>query len=512
MTDFATAQAGVRALLMGIGENPDRPGLHDTPRRVAKALIDFTSPTGPGPEDLLSVTFDDASPAPDQMITVGPIEFASLCLPSKQIVSTVDGYKRARDVKVGDQLWTLHEGSAVHTTVASVASRETRELVEVETDKGTFQCTPDHPFATPNGWVEAKDLAGTRIEWTAPRSLHRNRYAPKIGYHFGYVIGAVFSDGTTSKRYVSLVVNEKDFALKFADALLVAFGIGATVEAVSRPSGFTGRDTPGFRVRVVSSYLADLMRMYAGGDAHHMRQDFPRVAMASEETFRGFLDGYIDGDGSRSKYGSVIISGNLPFLQSLGSIVGNTPRRATHAHALYVADSWMRKHGFNAEDHRTTLVESSWVQVRRVSALKAEGSRPYTVYSWQCAPYPTFLVGGHLSHNCEHHLLPFTGHAYVAYIPGTRGAVVGLSKLARLVDWYAHSLQIQERLTAQITSAIDKYMDVLGSACTIHSTHTCMTSRGAHKPGAIMRTTSLTGPFRDQDATRAEFLAHTRCC
>jgi|SRR6185437_668106 len=191
MTDTAAAQAGVRALLLGIGENPDRPGLKETPRRVAKALIDFTTPTGPSPQELLAVTFNDADPAPDQMITVGPIEFASLC---------------------------------------------------------------------------------------------------------------------------------------------------------------------------------------------------------------------------------------------------------------------------------------------------------------------------------EHHLLPFTGHAYVGYIPGAAGAVVGLSKLARLVDWYAHGLQIQERLTAQVTGAIDKYLDTLGSACTIHSSHSCMTSRGAHKPGAIMRTTSLTGAFRDQDATRAEFLAHTRCC
>lgn len=113
---------------------------------------------------------------------------------------------------------------------------------------------------------------------------------------------------------------------------------------------------------------------------------------------------------------------------------------------------------------------------------------------------------------CEHHLLPFTGHAYVAYIPGASGKVVGLSKLARLVDWFAHSLQIQERLTAQITGAIEKHLDVLGAACTIHASHSCMTTRGANKPGSIMRTTSLTGAFRDQDATRAEFLAHTRCC
>lgn len=112
------------------------------------------------------------------------------------------------------------------------------------------------------------------------------------------------------------------------------------------------------------------------------------------------------------------------------------------------------------------------------------------------------------SSTCEHHLLPFWGSAWVAYIPGPTGAVVGLSKLARLVDWYARSLQIQERLTAQVTGAIEKHLDALGAACAIEATHSCMTTRGARKPGATMRTTSLTGVFRDQPETRAEFLAY----
>jgi GTP cyclohydrolase I len=109
---------------------------------------------------------------------------------------------------------------------------------------------------------------------------------------------------------------------------------------------------------------------------------------------------------------------------------------------------------------------------------------------------------------CEHHLLPFWGSAWVAYIPGPTGAVVGLSKLARLVDWYARSLQIQERLTAQVTEAIEKRLDVLGAACAIEATHSCMTTRGARKPGSAMFTSSLTGVFREQPETRAEFLAY----
>lgn len=108
---------------------------------------------------------------------------------------------------------------------------------------------------------------------------------------------------------------------------------------------------------------------------------------------------------------------------------------------------------------------------------------------------------------CEHHLLPFTGTASVAYLP--KGRVVGLSKLARLVDAYAHRLQVQERLTTQITSAIDKHLDTFGSAALITASHACMGCRGIRKPSAIMVTSSLTGEFLNHEV-RAEFLALAR--
>jgi GTP cyclohydrolase IA len=105
---------------------------------------------------------------------------------------------------------------------------------------------------------------------------------------------------------------------------------------------------------------------------------------------------------------------------------------------------------------------------------------------------------------CEHHLLPFLGTATVAYLPADR--VVGLSKIARLVDAFAHRLQIQERLTTQITSALDDNLKTLGSAVIIKAKHSCMGCRGVKKPNAEMITSSLTGGFREID-TRTEFLA-----
>ncbi|HUU21999.1 MAG TPA: GTP cyclohydrolase I FolE [Phycisphaerae bacterium] len=103
---------------------------------------------------------------------------------------------------------------------------------------------------------------------------------------------------------------------------------------------------------------------------------------------------------------------------------------------------------------------------------------------------------------CEHHLLPFMGKAHVAYLP--RGTVVGLSKLARVVEVFARRPQLQERLTCQIADLIMEKLDAKGSAVIIEATHTCMTIRGVRKPGSVMVTSAMRGTFRQKLATRTE--------
>jgi GTP cyclohydrolase IA len=105
---------------------------------------------------------------------------------------------------------------------------------------------------------------------------------------------------------------------------------------------------------------------------------------------------------------------------------------------------------------------------------------------------------------CEHHLLPFTGRAHVGYIP--EGRVVGLSKLARLVDGFARRPQVQERLTSEIADAIMESLDPDGCGVVIEAVHTCMTIRGVQKSDATMVTSAMRGGFRRRAATRAEFM------
>ena len=106
--------------------------------------------------------------------------------------------------------------------------------------------------------------------------------------------------------------------------------------------------------------------------------------------------------------------------------------------------------------------------------------------------------------HCEHHLAPIIGKAHIAYLPRRR--VVGISKLARLVDVYAKRLQIQEKMTAEIANCLDKVLNPFGVAVVIEAVHQCMTTRGVHKSGVTMLTSRMLGVFRDQPATRQEFL------
>lgn len=107
--------------------------------------------------------------------------------------------------------------------------------------------------------------------------------------------------------------------------------------------------------------------------------------------------------------------------------------------------------------------------------------------------------------HCEHHLAPIIGRAHIAYLPDRR--VVGISKLARVLEAFSKRMQIQERLTAQVANSIQEVLKPKGVAVVLDATHQCMTTRGVHRPGVTMVTSHMLGAFRDDHSTRREFMA-----
>ncbi|GAA3556747.1 hypothetical protein GCM10022222_45540 [Amycolatopsis ultiminotia] len=364
--DQDRAESAIRELLLACGEDPGRDGLADTPARVARAYREMFAGLYTDPDEVLARTFDEAH---QELVLVTDIPMYSTCVPSEQTVDTPGGVKAAKDVAVGDKFWTLAGGNVEATTVAQVSAHRTGELVEVSTSAGSFRVTPDHPLATPEGWREAKDVAGSSIEWTAAHKLCRDRRpVPRRG--LGHVIGA------------------------------------------------------------------------------------------------------------RSTRGAVA--------------------------ATAVLDDWTRRHGFPQGAYATDLNESEYVEVESVRSVPAAGTEPHTVHSFKCEPHPTFLISGHLTHNCEHHLLSFHGVAHVGYIPNSDGRVTGLSKLARLVDLYAKRPQVQERLTSQVADALVRRLEPRGVIVVVEAEHLCMSMRGIRKPGSRTTTSAVRGILRTSASSRAE--------
>jgi len=524
-----------RELLLALGEDPDREGLVKTPERLARALKDLTVGYHQDVERLLNgARFTERY---DEVVLVKDIDFYSLCVHGKTLVATKDGARFASEVRPGMTLVTLDPVARqlVETEVVVMSESKHRERYRIQlSNERELVVTGGHPIYTMDGgFQKARALRrGDMVLSTPTRKLCRPRYDPHLGYSFGYVLGAFASDGSLdSDRRVRLEVNERAFAGRFATHVHSALGIAPEVQAIRKPSGFLGREVEQYRVRVCSSYLAELLRELFGGDTHSTAFRFPEVVLHSRETMQGFLDGYIEGDGHEARSGPgrrywtghFITSANRPFLNRLAHVL-ETPvgeNSVAGTARVYVSRRWFEprntsrgwKHGFREESQDAALqVGLGNVRTKpvRVEAIEKEQAilKSYTMYNFECRPHHSYLANGVLVANCEHHVLPFFGRCHVAYLP--KGRIIGLSKIPRLVDHYARRLQVQERLTCQIAETLQETLQPQGVAVVVEARHLCLMMRGVTQQNATMVTSSMLGRFRTDPKTRAEFFALIR--
>lgn len=199
------------------------------------------------------------------------------------------------------------------------------------------------------------------------------------------------------------------------------------------------------------------------------------------------------------------MTGNVHALEPIKIEASEQPTRADVESAVRTIIRWVgddpERDGLIETPRRVTraLQEFFWGYVQDPAEILRKTFEETAGYDAMVA-----LRGIRFESHCEHHMAPITGQAWVAYIPN--GRVVGISKLARVVDIYAKRLQIQERLTAQIADTISEVLQPQGVGVVIKATHHCMTTRGVHKPGTDLVTSRMLGCFRDDKSVRQEFL------
>lgn len=237
------------------------------------------------------------------------------------------------------------------------------------------------------------------------------------------------------------------------------------------------------------------------------------VLVENPEEADCFVDDIVDSGATRRRYQSQF---QMPFYALIDKTNGDS-----HWQGHWFSFPWERMEGIaGPEENIVRLLEYMGEDVQR-EGLKETPHRVVRSYQELYAGYRqdpqevfkcfedgacdemVLLKGIELTSMCEHHMLPFMGEAHIAYIPN--GKIIGVSKLARLLDIYARRLQVQERLTTQVTQALDTFLQPRGSACVIQARHLCMACRGVKKQHSLMITSSLTGSFRDDPRTRAEF-------
>jgi GTP cyclohydrolase I len=202
------------------------------------------------------------------------------------------------------------------------------------------------------------------------------------------------------------------------------------------------------------------------------------------------------------------MSSNVHALERVGTLLGNTerPHQAEVEAAFRTIIQWA-----GDDPERDGLIETPARMARAFEEFfVGYGQDPIDILQKtfeEIEGYDEMILlrGVRFDSHCEHHMAPIIGRAWVAYVPN--GRVVGISKLARVVEIYAKRLQIQEKLTAQIANTINAVLRPQGVGVIIKASHHCMTTRGVHKPDTDLVTSRMLGCFRDNSLTRQEFLS-----
>ncbi|HOA84106.1 MAG TPA: GTP cyclohydrolase I [Thermodesulfovibrio thiophilus] len=524
-------EEAVKVILEEIGENPEREGLVETPNRVARMYEEICSALHTPPPDLKVFTNEEEY---DQMIIVKDIPFYSLCFTgdTRIRIKKTDGRstKAIRLIKEGDIVETFNDkGEIEERKVTKVMRSKTDKIYHLHTDKGReLKTTFNHPiFVLGKGWTAAEDIeVGDKVyairNSKGRGNMNRNAIEEIIyGEDLGKFLGILLADGSITRNAVRLEVSKLSQAEEFVRAIKGAFGLDADIEKILKPSGFRKEEIEQYRVRVVNGHLVSIVLEMCNGVTTSLDFSLPKIVLNDYETFKGFIQGYLISDGTtykkdgRTRYNR-IFSCNKAFLEEVAEIF-DTPLVEMGANGNSVEYSINIPLFINGESKRETEEErfkERFEEFRNTLPVRVDLDREVqeitkvsieeleqeqTMYNFEVEENHTYIANDIWVHNCEHHLVTFFGKASVGYIPN--GKYVGLSKIARTIDYFARKPQVQERLTEEIADYLFKGLTPQGLIVVVKARHLCMEARGIKKSGGETVTSAIKG-----DIDKNEFL------
>ncbi|MFP4018670.1 MAG: GTP cyclohydrolase I [Bacteroidales bacterium] len=436
------AKSAVRDQLKLIGEDHNREGLKETPNRVVKMWNEIYRGYDQDPADILTVFDADGY---DQIVLLKDIEMYSTCLSGSTFIETPKGRIPISRIKHGDWLYSWDEENQKMTLAQAEHPRVTRKnqrLWRVYTDKDTILCTPDHKFLTYENG------------WVEAQQLKPNDSIVALNR------GVIVTNGKPRCYLSRQFWNGND--KQIPEHRFVYEELNGIIDKsyhIHHINGLPNDNNPE-NLKCVSQDEHSRL--------HRLKEEKTGFALFSKE--------------QREKMKGKQIEG----------IKRSQTKETRDKRSKSLKKYWdsLSEKEKSERNHRVLLVEKTdWFE---------------DVWNLEVPKHHNFVANGMVVHNCEHHMVPFFGKAHIAYIPDEK--VIGISKLARLLDIYARRLQIQERIGNQVTSALMKYLKPKGAACIIEAQHLCMRMRGVSKQNSTMVTSSITGVFRDKPEAREELM------
>lgn len=500
----------------------------DTARRISNVWMEMCK--GYNPPDFDFTTFKNKYPS--QPIVLKDIPFSSFCFHNKTIVRTVDGAKFINTIKEGDIVVTFNEsGEIENRKVKAIMERKARVLINIKTKNGNhLKCTPEHPiYVIGRGWINAGELelGDKLVTLRNGRGYSLSKTHEKIeinyGKSLGYFLGALCSDGGIWRNKVTLRVTEKWFAEKFISSIKDAFNLEAILKEAPYNSGFKGKDPDRvlYEAQVISGALINIIDEFFGGK-RKKGTDFkiPAVVFNSIECFYGFFEGYIDGDGSDYQHPTKnivkynrIYSSNTGFIEELENIFSTksrpngdgssnvrviaVPLFLNGRNIRFLYEEKFKKKFNDTLKNKEQVTIDIWRQIDYITSIVAEeakGNKPFSVYNLEVDENPTYIANNIWVHNCSHHFLPFSGKVHIGYLPGDK--ICGLSKLPRVVEYFASKPQVQEELGNEIVTYLGDNLDPILVIVLIEAEHTCVACRGVKSVGGKMITKAMDADYK----------------